>query len=146
MTISLNVLNHLGLGLYSNVPAVLAEAVANAWDADAESVVVEIDADDGQIVIEDLPMPWWRAWRATIASWIHAWTRPSHTTFTKPTSCPPSGSLATTHPRLCPWTWSSQFHSDSSYTGVANASAWRAFTSPFAKSPRHSYATDTARV
>lgn len=53
MTISLNVLNHLGLGLYSNVPAVLAEAVANAWDADAESVDVEIDADGEKIVITD---------------------------------------------------------------------------------------------
>ncbi len=35
MTLSLNVLNHLGLNLYSNAPAVLAEAVANGWDADA---------------------------------------------------------------------------------------------------------------
>lgn len=53
MTISLNVLNHLGLGLYSNVPAVLAEAVANAWDADAEAVDVTIDAVGEQIVITD---------------------------------------------------------------------------------------------
>lgn len=53
MTISLNVLNHLGLGLYSNVPAVLAEAVANAWDADAEAVDVAIDAEGEQIVITD---------------------------------------------------------------------------------------------
>ena len=29
LTISLNVLNHLGINLYSNVPAVLAEVVAN---------------------------------------------------------------------------------------------------------------------
>lgn len=35
MTISRNVLNHLGLNLYSNTPAVLAEVIANAWDADA---------------------------------------------------------------------------------------------------------------
>ena len=33
MTVSLNVLNHLGIGLYSNIPAVLSELVANAWDA-----------------------------------------------------------------------------------------------------------------
>lgn len=30
MTISLDVLEHLGVGLYGNVPAVLSEAVANA--------------------------------------------------------------------------------------------------------------------
>lgn len=53
MTISLNVLNHLGLGLYSNAPAVLAEAVANAWDADTQLVKVEIDAAAKQIVIAD---------------------------------------------------------------------------------------------
>ncbi len=38
MTLSLNVLNHLGLNLYSNIPAVLSEVVANAWDADAKVV------------------------------------------------------------------------------------------------------------
>ena len=38
MTINLNVLNHLGINLYSNVPAVLSEVVANAWDADATNV------------------------------------------------------------------------------------------------------------
>ena len=35
MTISLNVLNHMGLNLYSNTPSVLAEVIANSWDADA---------------------------------------------------------------------------------------------------------------
>ncbi|MDQ2805993.1 MAG: ATP-binding protein [Chloroflexota bacterium] len=53
MTISLNVLNHLGIGLYSNVPAVLSEIVANAWDADAEEVKVNIDLEDNEIVIYD---------------------------------------------------------------------------------------------
>ena len=53
MTIDLNVLNHLGINLYSNNPAVLAEAVANAWDADAENVDVTIDAASGRVVIED---------------------------------------------------------------------------------------------
>ena len=38
MTISLDVLHHLGIGLYSNIPAVLSELVANAWDADATRV------------------------------------------------------------------------------------------------------------
>jgi len=53
MTIDLNVLNHLGINLYSNNPAVLAEAVANAWDADAEQVEIEIDSEGGTIVITD---------------------------------------------------------------------------------------------
>ncbi|MCY4000524.1 MAG: ATP-binding protein [Bacteroidetes bacterium] len=34
----LNALNHLGINLYSNVPAVLSELIANAWDADASEV------------------------------------------------------------------------------------------------------------
>lgn len=53
MSLSLNVLNHLGLNLYSNVPAVLSEAVANAWDADAEHVDVDILPDKGRIEIVD---------------------------------------------------------------------------------------------
>lgn len=53
MTLSLNVLNHLGLGLYSNVPAVLSEAVANAWDADATRVIVDIDPNGRTVTIED---------------------------------------------------------------------------------------------
>lgn len=53
MSLSLNVLNHLGLNLYSNVPAVLSEAVANAWDADAEHVDVDILPDEGRIEIID---------------------------------------------------------------------------------------------
>ncbi len=53
MSLSLNVLNHLGIQLYSNVPAVLSEAVANAWDADAENVRIELRPDDDCIVIAD---------------------------------------------------------------------------------------------
>ncbi len=53
MTMSLNVLNHLGLGLYSNIPAVLSEAVANAWDADATRVFVDIDPYGRTVTIED---------------------------------------------------------------------------------------------
>ena len=45
MTISLNVLNHLGLNLYSNTPAVLAEVIANSWDADATQVDVVFDIE-----------------------------------------------------------------------------------------------------
>ena len=53
MSVDLNVLNHLGINLYSNVPAVLAEVVANAWDADATSVKVDIDTNEEKITIED---------------------------------------------------------------------------------------------
>ena len=53
MTLSLNLLNHLGINLYSNVPSVLSETVANAWDADAESVDIVIDKHYGSIVITD---------------------------------------------------------------------------------------------
>jgi hypothetical protein len=51
MKLSLNVLNHLGINLYSNVPAVLSEVVANAWDADAEEVNIQIETD--KITITD---------------------------------------------------------------------------------------------
>lgn len=51
MRMSLNVLNHLGLNLYSNVPAVLSEVVANSWDADATSVEIVIEGD--KIIITD---------------------------------------------------------------------------------------------
>jgi hypothetical protein len=55
MTIDLNVLNHLGIRLYSNIAAVLSEAVANAWDADAQRVDVtyDTDSDSPSITIED---------------------------------------------------------------------------------------------
>lgn len=53
MTISLNVLEHLGINLYSNVPAVLSEIVANAWDADAPEVRVTWDRNADRIVIKD---------------------------------------------------------------------------------------------
>ena len=53
MTLDLSVLNHLGINLYSNNPAVLAEAVANAWDADAEAVDIDIDTASGTVVIAD---------------------------------------------------------------------------------------------
>ena len=53
MTLSLNVLRHLGFGLYSNIAAVLSEVVANAWDADAEHVSIAIDTASGVVTIED---------------------------------------------------------------------------------------------
>lgn len=51
MSLSLNVLNHLGINLYSNIPAVLSEIVANSWDADAETV--HISFLDDEIIITD---------------------------------------------------------------------------------------------
>ena len=51
LKIDLNVLNHLGLNLYSNVPAVLSELIANAWDADATEV--KITTSENEIKIAD---------------------------------------------------------------------------------------------
>jgi hypothetical protein len=53
MRISLNALEHLGMNLYSNVPSVLSEMVANSWDADAEHVAVTIDKSAEAISIDD---------------------------------------------------------------------------------------------
>ena len=53
MTISLNVLNHMGLNLYSNTPAVLAEVIANSWDADATDVNVTFDIEGKTITVSD---------------------------------------------------------------------------------------------
>ena len=53
MSLDLNVLNHLGLNLYSNVPAVLSEVVANSWDADAENVRILWEPELSQITITD---------------------------------------------------------------------------------------------
>lgn len=46
MTVDLNVLDHLGINLYSNLAAVLTEIVANAWDADADRIDIKIDEKD----------------------------------------------------------------------------------------------------
>ncbi len=51
MTLSLAVLDDLGVNLYSSLPAVLSETVANAWDADAATV--SIGLDPGSILITD---------------------------------------------------------------------------------------------
>lgn len=53
MTVDLNVLDHLGINLYSNIAAVLTEAVANAWDADAERVDIRVDPESKAIEIQD---------------------------------------------------------------------------------------------
>ncbi|WP_224653808.1 ATP-binding protein [Pectobacterium versatile] len=51
MQVGLSVLGHLGINLYSNVAAVLTEAVANAWDADA--TYVNISLNENEIIIKD---------------------------------------------------------------------------------------------
>lgn len=53
MKIDLNVLNHLGINLYSNTPAVISEAIANSWDAGAENVSILIDTEKNEMIIED---------------------------------------------------------------------------------------------
>jgi hypothetical protein len=53
MTVDLNVLDHLADGLYSSVAAVLTETVANAWDADAKEVRIELDIGHDRISIFD---------------------------------------------------------------------------------------------
>ena len=51
LNIDLNVLNHLGLNLYSNIPAVLSEMVANAWDADAMRVDISVRGQANKYII-----------------------------------------------------------------------------------------------
>ena len=51
MKMDMNVLNHLGLNLYSNTSAVISEVVANSWDADATNVTIALSEDS--IVIHD---------------------------------------------------------------------------------------------
>lgn len=51
LSLDLRVLDHLGIKLYSNAAAVLSEAVANSWDADAE--LIKVDIQDKRITIED---------------------------------------------------------------------------------------------
>ena len=43
----------LGLSLYSNTPAVLAEVIANAWDADAIEVRIDFDLRENIIAVTD---------------------------------------------------------------------------------------------
>lgn len=53
LELDLNVLNHLGMGLYSNTPAVLTEIISNAWDADATEVYITLDKENDEIIIKD---------------------------------------------------------------------------------------------
>lgn len=51
LKIDMNVLNHLGIGLYTSTPAVVTEIIANAWDAGAKNVHIDISQD--KIVVTD---------------------------------------------------------------------------------------------
>lgn len=53
LTIDLATLKHLGIGLYSNIPAVLSEVVANSWDANASRVDITIDEAGSWISVKD---------------------------------------------------------------------------------------------
>jgi hypothetical protein len=58
MDIDLNVLQHLGMKMYTSLPAVVSEYVANAWDAWATEVDISIPknermSEDYEVIIED---------------------------------------------------------------------------------------------
>lgn len=55
MTFDPNTIQHLGIKMYSNLPAAIAELVANAYDACSPDVKIKLydDGKDKQIVIED---------------------------------------------------------------------------------------------
>ena len=50
---SLEILNHLGRGLYRNFATVVAEAVSNSWDAEATQVKITLDKEKKEMTIED---------------------------------------------------------------------------------------------
>lgn len=53
MRVGLGVLDSLGINLYSNAAAVLTEIVANAWDADSNSISIDWVKGSDTITIED---------------------------------------------------------------------------------------------
>ena len=54
MSFDPNTIEHLGVQMYSTLPPVIAELVANAYDADASSVTITLEDDgDKKIIIED---------------------------------------------------------------------------------------------
>jgi hypothetical protein len=57
MEFDVGTIKHLGLHMYSTLPPVIGELVANAWDADATWVEIEIPeeglTDDSEIVVSD---------------------------------------------------------------------------------------------
>ena len=56
LTYSGRIIDHLGLQMYQSPVAAVAELVANAWDADADEVTIDLPGilgDDAEIVVED---------------------------------------------------------------------------------------------
>lgn len=58
MTLDMNILQHLGLKMYTSLPAVVSEYVANAWDAGATQVDISFPTDESMsgdygITVED---------------------------------------------------------------------------------------------
>ncbi len=51
--ISLSTIEHLGVNLYSSLPAVLSEIVANAYDADARNVEIKKDENNTITILDD---------------------------------------------------------------------------------------------
>lgn len=48
-----NTINHLGIQLYSSFPPVIAELVSNAYDAEAEEVIIKINYSENSVSIKD---------------------------------------------------------------------------------------------
>ncbi|HEC82558.1 MAG TPA: hypothetical protein ENI53_01570 [Thermoplasmatales archaeon] len=56
MKVDMNIVQHLGISMYSTLPPVIAELIANAWDADANEVRVELNDTNPEnkcIIIQD---------------------------------------------------------------------------------------------
>lgn len=53
LSVELNVVKHLGIGLYSSTPAVVTEIISNAWDADAHDVNITLQPENDLIVVDD---------------------------------------------------------------------------------------------
>lgn len=54
ISFDLNTIDHLGVKLYSTIPPMIAELVANAWDADATNVEIILkDEDIKSIIVKD---------------------------------------------------------------------------------------------
>ena len=53
MTFTPNTIEHLGVRMYSTLPPVVAELIANSYDADASEVHIQLD-DEGNFIEEEV--------------------------------------------------------------------------------------------
>jgi len=56
MKVDMNIIQHLGIAMYSTLPPVIAELVSNAWDADARNVWIDlsdVETDNKWIIVKD---------------------------------------------------------------------------------------------